>query len=145
MLTGRHHRGSRGAWTRSYTFFIGLFLFFLVPGCALLRPVERTVVQHDTTVVHRRDSIRLRDSIYVREWVRGDTVYVDRFRDRFVYRDRWRDSIRVQHDTTAVERTREVKVERPWAWYDRAALWIGRLAFLALVIYFVILFINRKK
>lgn len=72
--------------------------------------VERVVVQHDTTEVHSRDSLFFRDSIYIKEWVKGDTIYIDRFRDRYVYRDRWRDSISIKevHDTTLVEK----KVEK---------------------------------
>ena len=91
----------------------------LCAGCSP-KIVERIVVQRDTTVVHHRDSIFTRDSIYIREWVKGDTVYVDRFRDRYVYKDRWRDSIQVRevHDTTAVE----VKVEKPLSVGQRAKI-----------------------
>ena len=91
----------------------------LCAGCSP-KIVERIVVQRDTTVVHHRDSIFTRDSIYIREWVKGDTVYVDRFRDMYVYKDRWRDSIQVRevHDTTAVE----VKVEKPLSVGQRAKI-----------------------
>ena len=72
--------------------------------------VERIVVQHDTLTVHHRDTTYRRDSVYIREWMQGDTVFVKKFRDRYIFRDRWRDSVRVveRHDTTAVE----VKVEK---------------------------------
>ena len=99
---------------------------FFMTGCSLLRPRETTRIQHDTTTVHHRDSIHLRDSIYIREWMKGDTVYVDRFRDRYVYRDRWRDSIRVRIDSVAVERIREVKVEKPlntWQRFKIGGFW----------------------
>ena len=75
--------------------------------------VERVVVQHDTTTVHHRDSVFHRDSVYVREWVKGDTVHVYEYRDRIVYRDRWRDSIAVKVDSVTVEKIKEVKVEKP--------------------------------
>ena len=90
----------------------GAVLVLLLAACVSCSPkiVERIVVQHDTTTVHHRDTTYRRDSIYIREWMKGDTVYVDRFRDRYVFRDRWRDSVSVRevHDTTAVE----VKVEK---------------------------------
>ena len=76
MLTRRHHNCSR----EPGTIVILVVLLFLLSGCGLLRPRERIVTQRDTTIINRRDSIRLRDSIYVREWMKGDTVYVDRFR-----------------------------------------------------------------
>ena len=98
-------------------------LFLLLVACAGCSPkiVERIVVQHDTTTVHHRDTTYRRDSVYIREWMRGDTVYVDRFRDRYVFRDRWRDSVSVRevHDTTAVV---EVKVEKSLSWAQKAKI-----------------------
>lgn len=41
----------------------------------------------------RVDSLRERDSIYIREWAKGDTVFVERTRERAVYR------LRLVHDT----------------------------------------------
>ena len=115
-----------------------LFVLLLV-SCAGCSPkiVERIVVQHDTTTVHHRDTTYHRDSIYIREWMKGDTVYVDRFRDRYVFRDRWRDSVSVRevHDTTAVE----VKVEKPLSWSQKAK--IGAFPWLLLTL---VLWIFRK-
>ena len=84
--------------------------------------VERVVVQHDTTLVHHRDSVFHRDSIYVKEWVKGDTVHHYEFRDRVVYRDRWRDGIGVKVDSVTVEKIREVKVEKPLSVWQRAKM-----------------------
>ena len=85
------------------------FLLATLPGCSP-KIIEKTVVQHDTTAIHHRDSIFTKDSIYIKEWMKGDTVYIDRYRDRYIYKDRWRDSISIRevHDTTTVEK----KVER---------------------------------
>ena len=118
---------------------VSVLLAALCAGCSP-RIVERIVVQHDTTTVHHRDSIIHRDSIYVREWVKGDTVYVDRFRDRYIYRDRWRDSVSVRevHDTTAVE----VKVEKPLSWSQKAK--IGAFPWLLLALIGAVLWIFRK-
>ena len=98
------------------------------------------MVQHDTTTVHHRDTTYRRDSIYIREWMKGDTVYVDRFRDRYVFRDRWRDSVSVRevHDTTAVE----VKVEKNLSWAQKAK--IGAFPWLVLAVIGAALWIFRK-
>ncbi len=102
--------------------------------------VERIVVQHDTTTVHHRDTTYRRDSIYIREWMKGDTVYVDRFRDRYVFRDRWRDSVSVRevHDTTAVE----VKVEKNLSWSQRTK--IGAFPWLLLAVLGLLVWTFRK-
>jgi hypothetical protein len=96
-----------------------LLAVILCAGCSP-KIVERIVVQRDTLQVHHRDTTYRRDSIYIREWMKGDTVYVDRYRDRYVFRDRWRDSIQVRerHDTTTVE----VKVEKELNWAQRAKI-----------------------
>ena len=99
---------------------VGLCLFAL-PSCSP-KIVEKWNTQYVTQEVHHRDTIITRDSVYIREWMKGDTVFVDRFRDRYIYRDRWRDSIRVQVDSFAVERVKEVQVEKPLSWGKRAKI-----------------------
>lgn len=83
--------------------------FRALPGCSP-KVIEHVVYQHDTTTVHHRDSIFYRDSIYVKEWLKGDTVYIEKYKDRYIYKDRWRDSVSIKevHDTTLVEK----KVEK---------------------------------
>ena len=120
----------------------GAVLVLLLAAGASCSPkiVERIVVQHDTTTVHHRDTTYRRDSVYIREWMRGDTVYVDRFRDRYVFRDRWRDSVSVRevHDTTTVE----VKVEKELSWAQKAK--IGAFPWLLLAVIGAALWIFRK-
>ncbi len=120
----------------------GAFLVLLLAAGASCSPkiVERIVVQHDTTTVHHRDTTYRRDSIYIREWMKGDTVYVDRFRDRYVFRDRWRDSVSVRevHDTTAVE----VKVEKNLSWSQRTK--IGAFPWLLLAVLGLLVWTFRK-
>ena len=89
--------------------FMLLFSFQALPGCSpkIIEKVKTEYVYRD---VHHRDTLITRDSIYIREWLKGDTVYVEKYKDRYVFRDRWRDSISIKevHDTTTVEK----KVER---------------------------------
>lgn len=110
-------------------------------GCSP-RIVERVVYQRDTTVVHHRDTTYRRDSVWMKEYVKGDTVYVEKYKDRFVYRDRWRDSIRVVRDSVAVERVKEVKVEKPLSWSQKAK--IGAFPWLVLALIGAVLWIFRK-
>ena len=118
---------------------IGLCFCVALSSCSP-KIVEHLVVQHDTTTVHHRDTTYRRDSIYIREWMKGDTVYVDRYRDRYVFRDRWRDSVTVRevHDTTAVQ----VEVEKPLSWAQKAK--IGAFPWVLLALLGALVWIFRK-
>ena len=118
---------------------VGLCFCVALSSCSP-KIVERVVVQHDTTTVHHRDTTYRRDSVYIREWLKGDTVYVDRFRDRYVFRDRWRDSVTVRevHDTTAVQ----VEVEKPLSWAQKAK--IGAFPWVLLALLGALVWIFRK-
>lgn len=100
---------------------VGLCLCFALPSCSP-KIVERVVTKVEYRDVHHRDTVITKDSVYIREWMKGDTVFVEKYKDRFVYRDRWRDSIIVKCDSVAVETIKEVKVEQPLSWGKRAKL-----------------------
>ena len=112
--------------------------------CACCSPkiVERVVVQKDTVQVHHRDTTFRRDSVYIREWMKGDTVYIEKYNDRYVFRDRWRDSVAVRVDSVTVERVKEVKVEKPLSWSQRAK--IGAFPWVLLALIGALLWIFRK-
>ena len=118
-----------------------ILLPILSAGCSP-KIVERVVYQRDTTVVHHRDTTYRRDSIWMKEYVKGDTVYIEKYKDRFVYRDRWRDSIRVVRDSVAVETIKEVKVEKPLSWSQKAK--IGAFPWILLALIGAVLWIFRK-
>ena len=76
-------------------YFSSLFLLFLLVSCRSLEHCS-TVVQHGSelfNVVRSVDTVVVRDSVFVSERQRGDTVYLTRTE----YRDRWRTQI--VHDT----------------------------------------------
>lgn len=108
--------------------FLLLALFLLCMGMTGCSPriVEHIRYQTDTTYVERVkvDSIFRRDSVYVRE--KNDTVYIykEHVRDRYVFRH---DTLRlVKVDSVAVERIKEVKVEKPlsaWKTAKIGAFW----------------------
>lgn len=100
---------------------VGLCFLSALPSCSP-RIIEKVRTEYVTQEVHHRDTIITKDSVYIREWMKGDTVFVDRFRDRYVYLDRWRDSIRVQVDSFAVERVKEVQVEKSLSAWKRAKI-----------------------
>lgn len=60
-----------------------------------------------STTIHTHDTILLRDSIFISERQRGDTVYLTRVE----WRDRWR--TRVERDTVVDVRVEKEVVELP--------------------------------
>lgn len=102
--------------------------------------IEKVHTEYVTQQVHHRDTVITKDSVYIKEWMKGDTVYVREYRDRYVYRDRWRDSIQIKevHDTTAVER----KVEKELSWGQKAK--INAFPWLALAVIGLVAWVTRK-
>ena len=93
-----------------------LFLLFLC-GCRTeYVPVES--VRYDSIMIKKlmRDSVFVRDSVYMME--KGDTVY--KYKDRFVY------VYKSRVDTFFAEKIREVEVpvpvERKLTWWERVKL-----------------------
>ena len=101
---------------------LACLLITLLCGCKTVRYVPVETVRTDSVYVDRfmRDSVYLRDSVFVNRWVVGDTVFVDKVSVKYLYRDRWR------HDTVAVTRRDSVQiplpVEKPLGWWQQARL-----------------------
>ena len=99
-----------------HTIVFLIITLFLLPSCHP-RVITQLQVHRDTTYVtaYLRDSVVHRDSIWIKEVAKGDTIRITE------YRDRWRERVRVQHDTLirhqtdtiAVQTTIERKVEQP--------------------------------
>lgn len=98
------------------------WLITLLAGCRTVRYVPVETVRTDSVYVDRfmRDSVLVRDSVWVNRWRAGDTVYQEKVVYKWRYRDRW------QYDTVAVVRRDSVKVpypvEREPGWWERARL-----------------------
>lgn len=132
------------SWLR-WVFWVGLILTLLGLNLAVScspKIYERVVYQHDTTYVQsvKVDSIFRKDSVFVRE--KGDTVFIykERIRDRYVFRH---DTLRlVKVDSVAVERVKEVKVEKPLSAWKSAK--IGAFWWLVAAVLLLLLWTFRK-
>ena len=120
----QQHQNQDNSWLR-WVFWVGLILTILGLNLAVScspKIYERVVYQHDTTYVQqvKVDSVYRRDSVFIRE--KGDTViiYKERIRDRYVFRH---DTLRlVKVDSVAVERVKEVEVEKPLSAWKTAKI-----------------------
>lgn len=110
-----------------------LLFLLLLCGCRTeYVPVES--VRYDSLMIEKlmKDSVFVRDSVYLKE--KGDTIY--KYKDRFVY------VYKNRVDTFYAERVREIEipvpVERKLSWWERVKLkyaeWvIGALVAIALI------------
>lgn len=104
---------------------VGLCFWLALPSCSP-SIIERVRTEYVDREVHHRDTLYSRDSVYIREWLKGDTVYVEKFRDRYIYRDRWRDSIHVRElrDTTVLEKKVEKELSAGQKFRIKAFWWL---------------------
>ena len=92
---------------------------------------------HTQTNSQQHDSTYHRDSIYIREYIRGDTVYLDRWRDRY------RDRIITRTDT--IYQDREIVIQLPPERYvPRAVRWLAWIGGIAILVFLLLVFLKIR-
>ena len=125
-----------------------LCLLVLTAGCSSVRYVPVETIRRDSVYITqiRIDSVVDRDSIYIKEWAKEDTVFIDKVKWKF--RDRWRQTV----DTLQVVRVDSVQVPYPvemklnkWQSFkqDVGGLAIGLV--LSAVIVFAVWWLIRRR
>lgn len=116
----------------------------LLTGCTATKYVEVEKVRTDTVYQSKilKDSVWLHDSVFVKEYTKGDTV----FRDR----DRWHTKYIVKqvHDTTYVAKRDSIpvpyevikEVPKKLNWLQTLLIWSGGLSICAIIIFLIIKF-----
>ena len=97
ILSSKPNNPMKRSSLKSLTFVLALSMatiLLALPSCKSLDPARLSTLNSQlSTATHSHDTLIIRDSIFVREYIAGDTI----FRDRIQYRDRWRTQI--IHDT----------------------------------------------
>ena len=119
---------------------VGIALLLLFGSCRSIRYVPVETIRTDSLylTVYKRDSIHIKDSIFVKE--KGDSVIVDKW--HIVYRDR---TIR---DTAYIEKEVGVSypVEKELTWWQKTKLELGELSIgIILVLLIVVIWLIKKK
>lgn len=110
-----------------------LFVALSLLSCRSVRYVPVESVKHDSIYVNKvqHDSIYQQDSIYIRD--KGDTVYIDRYKYRYIYKN-IEDTVYVEHnDTIQVV----VEVEKKLTRWQSLKMNIGGYAMAFLVLAFL--------
>lgn len=98
------------------------------------RVVPVQTATHDTIYItqQRHDSIHVRDSIYLHEYQRGETIYIERTNYRELYTDRW------LHDTLYQSRTDTIRmvVKEPAIkeWSHNAEVTVAKVLLICLLL-----------
>lgn len=127
---------------RHVAYIIILLTLAICSSCRSIKYVPVETIRTDSLylTVHERDSIHIKDYIYIRE--KGDTVFVERWRTQ--YRDRGRT------DTLYIDRTREVQVpypvEKELTWWQKAKIEFGEFSIgIIFVLSIVVIWLIKKK
>ena len=83
--------------SKSLAFALALIMAMILLALPSCKSLDTTTLhhttQHYTALHHTVDTVLIRDSIFIREMQKGDTIYLTRIE----YRDRWRTQL--VHDT----------------------------------------------
>ena len=113
-----------------YIYIIIILLTPAIWSCRSVRYVPVETVKHDSVYFNKvvRDSIHVKDSVYVRD--KGDTLYVERW--KYLYRDKVRvdTMVSVRVDTLAVPYPVEKRLTR----WEQFRLDVGGYAIFAVVV-----------
>ena len=84
---------------------LGLLFGGIFVSCSP-RILENVITKIEYKDRVQKDSVFIRDSIFQKEYIKGDTVYLDKYIHKYIYRDKYKtDSVFIAvHDTTIVEK-----------------------------------------
>ena len=139
-----------------------LALCLMLVGCKTIeyvpieKVVEKEIVKRDSIYITKVkvDSIKEVDSVYINTYIKGDTIYQDKY--KYVYR--YKDKIRVDTlwvfgiDSVVVDSTKTItitkEVEKPLTWWQKLKQDIGGIAIgvlLSVIIAFFIWLYYKKR
>ena len=116
--------------------YVAIIALLLCVGCTTTKyvPIESVHSEYRDRVSVQRDSIYMRDSIYIES--KGDTIKIERWRDRII-----RDTISVQRTDTIQN---IVEVEKPLTMMQKAKIAIGNIAIVAAFVFLLVYFVRRR-
>lgn len=117
-----------------------LTILLMLTGCKTIEyvPIETVTTKVDSIYINKVqvDSIFERDSIYINQYTYGDTVYRDKIKYIYRYRDKLRiDTLHLWHvDSVLVEQTRVIEVDKPPSKWQSFLLYLGIFALATIVV-----------
>ena len=111
-------------------------VFCSLTGCKTTEYITVPEVHTEYVYRDRVDTSYVKDSVYIREQIKGDTVKVVEYRYRDRYREIWRTDTLIQQDTISVVHTQVVeRTTNKMNSLQSAFFWLGLLAFFIVIGY----------
>lgn len=114
-----------------------MLLVGLLAGCTTTKYVEK--VRTDTVYQSKieKDSVWLHDSVFVKEYTKGDTVFRDRDRWHTKYIEKLlTDTVyKSKVDSIPVPYPKEVYVEKKLNWLQTTLMWAGGIGIVILLLF----------
>lgn len=128
------------------TLVLLVVLVVLVPvGCRTTEYITVPEVHTEYVYRDRVDTSYVKDSVYIREHMKGDTVKVVEYRYRDRYREIWRTDTIIQQDTISVVHTQVVeRTTNKMNSLQSAFFWLGLLAFFIVIGYLAYRLLLKK-
>ena len=127
-------------------FIVLLCLVLSIVGCTTTKYVEVPVTHIDTLIQTKvqRDSIWKHDSIYLHEWMKGDTVYIEKTRWLTGYKERLRiDTVYKSRIDTITKTITKTKTDSLTWWQQTRIKFANVMIYLAILIFVV--WLAKKK
>lgn len=144
-----HSRAAVGYVVSLFIILVAVAVISLLMGCTTTKYVQVPQVHTDTVrmVALQRDSIVRHDSVFVNQYVRGDTVYKQVDRWLTMYRDRAvHDTAYIsKRDTVGVAYPVEKQVPASLSRWQSFQIWVGRIVIVALVVLAVAWIIRKRN
>lgn len=124
---------------------IWIILLLLLLCCSSCKTQYVPVPEYHSIIVEKHDTLLKTDSIFEKDsvWVKvsGDTIIT--YKERVLYRDRWRERI-VYRDSLKSDSIRvPYPVEKPLGFWQKSWIHAGKISIIVYLAFFVIMFIRK--
>ena len=120
--------------------FVLVLLFFVSCTKTLYVPVENTKIEYQDKIVESKDSIYLKDSVII--FIKGDTVFKDRYKTKLVYKERIDTFTYIKVDT--ISKPVIIEKEKKIGFVQQTINYISYFALIILIGILIFYFIKSK-
>lgn len=111
-----------------------LFVLCLLMGaCTTTKYVQVPVETIKTEYIHNTDSIYLHDSIFEKEYIKGDTVFFTKYKYKVLEKYNTDTIVKVDSIPVVVEVDKFIEVNK-LHWWQETLIWLGGIYLLLLII-----------